>query len=77
MSMTHVVVATVILALSAPVIVVFLRRHADRGGASEASASETAAQALAWSDAFRGAASKDNPAWDGHSIELAPPQEHF
>jgi len=71
------VAGAVVLAVGIPVVAALLRRHAAGGGASNAPAEDIASQALAWSDAFRGASSRKHPAWDGHSIELAPPQEHF
>jgi hypothetical protein len=74
---TFFVVVALLLVAGVWATVRLLHGHTARGGVSDAAAADTAAQALAWTDAFRGAASKENPAWDGHSIKLAPPQEHF
>ena len=64
------------VAVAALILVVAVRamlaRLTAQGGTSDAGAERIAAQTLAWSDAYRGASSRDHPAMDG-SIELAPP----
>ncbi len=72
-----VLAGAIVIAVGIPLVFLLLRRHAARGGTSDVAAEEIASQALAFSDAFRGATSRKNPAWDAHSVELAPPQEHF
>lgn len=69
--------AVIVIAAGIPLILMLLRRQVARGGASDVAADEIASQTLAFSDAFRGASRRKHPAWDGHSVELAPPQEHF
>ena len=65
-----VLIVVIVLAIAA--VPRLLRRVTDRGGSSDADAATTAAQALAWSDAFRGTSDRDNTPWEGE-MELAPP----
>ena len=67
-------VAVAVLALTAVAGKAMLARLTAQGGTSDASAERIAAQTLAWSDAYRGASSREHPPMDG-SIELAPPLE--